>query len=194
VSVGSDNGVDLAVEPLLPVFGYACEVGANNGVFNSNTLMYERNGWIVLCIEPNPLLATAGRGARKLWRQVACGAEDAENQRFEVYRGYPHASFSSFKDRYGSPSEPTSIQYVTVRRLDRVLEEAGFPRLDLLCVDVEGWEPEVMAGFTVERWKPIIIVVEDVLNRGSNPPPGYREIEKRIFDRIYQRIEMETVP
>jgi hypothetical protein len=92
--------------------------------------------------------------------------------------------------RYGACT-PTSTPKVRVRTLDRLLEEAGFPRLDLLTIDVEGYEDEVLKGFTIERWKPQFIVVEDC--DGCSPltkyqlPDGYEEMPRCHLDRIWRR-------
>jgi FkbM family methyltransferase len=188
----SDNGVDKFLINTFPPesFGYACEVGANTGTAGSNTLALEQQGWMVLCVEPNPMLEPEGRAARKIWRQVACGAEDDECGKFLAFGSHPYASYSGMDDRYGG-GIPTSMLSVKVRTLDRLLEEAGFPRLDALTIDAEGYEDEVLKGFTVERWKPRYIVVEDC--DGSSVmtkyqiPNGYEEMPRCHFDRIWRR-------
>jgi FkbM family methyltransferase len=153
----SDNGVDKYLESAgLPAFGYACEVGANTGIIGSNTMLFQHRGWLTLCVEPNPKLEEEGRNARQLWRQVACGAIDEEARELIVAGGYPWASHTGLEMRYGYDGATEKV-VVKVRTLDRLLEEAGFPRVDLLCIDTEGYEAEVMQGFTPERWKPMFI-------------------------------------
>jgi FkbM family methyltransferase len=188
----SDNGVDQMLVNSFPpdTFGYACDVGANTGVAGSNTLLLEQMGWIVLCVEPNPMLEPEGRANRKLWRNVACGAEDSEYSLFKVVGGHPYAGYSGLELRYGGTS--TMEINVKVRTLDRLLEEAGFPRLDVLTIDTEGYEDEVLKGFTIERWKPQFIVVEDC--DGCSPlmkyalPDGYEEMPRCQLDRIWRRL------
>ena len=187
----SDNTVDLSVLPIFDGFvGYACDVGANDGRCNSNTLMFEEAGWTVLCIEPNPLLEEKGRLARKLWRQVACGAEDEDEAEFYSIEGHDtFASASALRNK--SLPEVTAWHktfLVAVRTLDRLLEEAGFSRLDYLTVDVEGWEREVMKGFSVERWKPKVIVLEEWTDEAI-AIPGYSIVQRKSYDNIYKRNE-----
>ena len=181
MSYYSDNGVDNLLDYLgiLPGVGLACDVGANNGLFNSNTLHFEEQGWIVLCVEPNPLLAEEGRSRRRLWREVACSSEDGTATFFAVGAN-PYASSSTIGLGTGQPFE------VQVLRLDRVLEEAGFTRLDYLTIDVEGHEKKVLAGFTIERWKPTVLVVETWVD-DMETPVGYRRQERRQFDNVYIR-------
>jgi len=183
----SDNQVDRIVAPLLPEFGYAVDVGANDGLILSNSLHFEDKGWYVLCVEPNPELAGVGRKRRKLWRELACGAEDHDAMPFTYYGGYPYASNSSLGPRHGYMSNHAGItSQVKVRRLDTLLEEAGFPRLDYLTIDVEGWEQEVLAGLSLDRWQPLVIVSEDLFGKYPSPP-GYDEVGRYEFDRVFQR-------
>lgn len=160
------------LKPHLPLFGYACDVGANDGVFKSNTLAFEQAGWLVLCIEPNPLLIEAGLKHRKLWRQVAAGAWDISVVQFTALGVYPYASWSSTepKNKYPPKIMPDLLWkavnavgrnfIVPMLTLNTILEQSGFPRLDLLTIDVEGHELDVLAGINLEVWKPKVIVAE----------------------------------
>jgi FkbM family methyltransferase len=50
------------------------------------------------------------------------------------------------------------LQEVEVETLDRIVERQGLTRLDLLKIDIEGFEPQVLEGAraTIERLKPVI--------------------------------------
>jgi hypothetical protein len=60
---------------------------------------------------------------------------------------------------------------VNVRRLDTLLTEHApeLEHVDLVSIDVEGWELEVLAGFSLERYRPTVLIVENVLEDA-----GYR--------------------
>lgn len=177
----SSNQVDRVIERLLPEVGYAVDVGANDGKFFSNTLHLEEKGWTVLCVEPNPLLSESGRALRKLWVSAAAGAEDREAEFFAV-GAEPYASTSTID--LGDNKAQKFV--VPMMRLDRILEEAGFNKLDLLSVDVETYEDKVMAGFTIDRWKPTIMVIEHL--QGPAPAPeGYASIGRYEYDDVYVR-------
>jgi FkbM family methyltransferase len=183
----SSNGVDAIVKDLLPPIGWACDVGANDGEFYSNSLALEESGWTVLCVEPNPLLMEAGSKRRKLWRSVAAGPDDLEEQQYVAFGSYPYAPSSAlYPNRHSPGAEPVLRCMVPVRRLDRILEEAGFHRLDYLTIDAEGYEPEIMQGFTIERWKPKVIVIETINGPGKTPA-GYRLHSRHEYDDIFTR-------
>lgn len=173
--------------------GYACDVGANNGTFLSNTIHLEHLGWIVLCVEPNPRLEAEGRATRKLWRVVAAGPLDAEDQEFWMYNaagGYASNSALAMPSGHvpygeGPPPEKDRVR-VSVRRLDRLLEEAGFPRLDVLTIDCEGYEESVLDGIDLERWQPAIILAEET-NFNVPTPDGYTRRDKSELDAVFVR-------
>lgn len=188
------NPVVKAVLPILPRFGfqcgYACELGASDGLHYSNTLEIEQRGWIVLCVEPNPQLEAEGRANRRLWRCVAAGPEDLSTASFTVVgtrRPWSSSSALVVRDDYAAVYDgPRNVIQVPVLRLDRILEEAGFPRLDFLSLDVEGYEAEVLRGFTIERWKPKVMAVES-LNNDLPIPEGYALRERILYDNLYLR-------
>ena len=188
-----NSGADVFVEPLLPAFGYACEVGANDGLLGSNTYGFEKNkGWKVLCVEPNPLLIEAGRSNRALWAAVACGSVKTQME-FVCVGGYPYSAASGFHvgEKHFPPDGNARKFSVPVERLDDLLAQYEFPRLDLLSIDTEGHEMEVLRGIDLKKWKPTFIIAEEV-----NPEPGemdeylqergYIRVERKLFDNIYK--------
>jgi FkbM family methyltransferase len=185
--VTDNNGIPEYIIPLLPEWGYAVDVGSNNGTFLSNTIELEEKGWIVLCVEPNPLLTQEGSQARKLWRQVAAGSEEKEVT-FHSVDQYPWASCSGVEMRLNAGSQQATSQHqVQMLKLDTILEQAGFHRLDLATIDVEGYEPEVLQGFTLERWKPTLLVVESLPDK-IGPPEGYERIGRFEYDTVFKRL------
>lgn len=172
------NGIDKAVEFLLPDIGYAVDVGANNGICLSNTKLFEDKGWTVLCVEANPLLLEEGRQNRKLWVQAACGAVDAEDVVFTSCGEYPYAAGSGF---HPYSNELAKVEFkVKMRRLDTLLEEAGFPKLDLLSIDVEWAEMEVLRGLSFDVWKPTVVIAEALA------PPQVYELKTFMAAKGYE--------
>jgi hypothetical protein len=68
---------------------------------------------------------------------------------------------------------------VDVRRLDTLLADhaSDVERIDLVSVDVEGWELEVLDGLSFERYRPSVLIVEnlfgDVAYRDAMAARGY---------------------
>jgi len=184
----ADFLLDHFMSALLPDFGYACEVGALDGTTSSVCLHFEEKGWIVLCVEPNPLHEASGRAARKLWRSVAAGAKNGRATYTADTAGEKYASNSGLAPRLWPYRDDAQAFEVEVRTVDRLLEEAGFPRLDLLTIDTEGWEPEVLKGCDLNRWRPTVLCFEDVGTK-LPIPDGYAEVGRFHVDRVFRRLD-----
>lgn len=53
------------------------------------------------------------------------------------------------------------VEEVSVVTLDSILEQANSPTIDLLTIDVEGTELDVLRGFSIQRHRPRLILLED---------------------------------
>lgn len=176
--------------------GYAADVGAYDGVSTSNTLLLEREGWTVLCIEPNPWLESALKH-RKLAEICACGSVEQESADFHVHCVAPGA-FSALNPIKDNPTwHPRTdaawdVIKVPIRRLETLLRAHQFPRLDVLSVDVEGAEIDVLEGLDLQEWGVQAIVGEDWDDPGTLTPylagRGYRLVERREPNNLYLRV------
>jgi FkbM family methyltransferase len=156
--------------------GVFVDVGAAGPEFLSMSAFYRELGWRVIAIEPNPAFCAAHRAAGHEVLEYACADRDADDVDFELvdshggaYRG-GSVSFESFSSLAVKPAfralkpdlDVTPIK-VRVRRLDTLLAEHApdVERIDILNIDVEGWELEVLDGLDLARWRPRLIIVEN---------------------------------
>jgi FkbM family methyltransferase len=176
--------------------GYAVEVGASDGMQGSNTLALEHAGWKVLAVEANRRFEPGLIAWRSLYRMCACGKEDLDAVDFYVHLtdmgGYSTLD-RNFTHPVWHPGPDADWEKVSVplRKLDTLLEEVGFPRLDALSIDVEGTELDVLKGLTFSRWHPKVIVCENWLEQGPVVPyladRGYQRVERRNVNDLFVR-------
>lgn len=191
----SDDGEDDYILSLFPkgYMGTAVEVGAGDGKTLSNTLLLEENGWNVLCIEPNPDLGDDLTRARKNVRLCACLAHEGEEDFYSYANpGGAHREVvatvgdlsEDFRARFckAASREPV-IRKVRVATLDSLLEAWPHGPIDFASIDVDGREPEVLAGFDLKRWTPRYILVEDIVE-----PPGPTQVEMIMQNHGYFRV------
>jgi FkbM family methyltransferase len=77
------------------------------------------------------------------------------------------------------PSEEISVPTITLTEL---LDENGIERLDFLNLDIEGHEPQALAGLDIDRFKPELVCVE--------AKPKNREFLRQYFaEHGYEQIE-----
>ena len=142
--------------------GYYVEVGANHPTAGSQTWHLEELGWEGLLIEPLPRyfeLLTKGRKGTVV--QYACSSPENHNKvlRLLVAEG-GHSTLNADPVALGTQGEQT-IE-VTCKTLDSILEQnnaqTGF---DFISIDIEGHEMEMFRGFSLSKWKPKLVLLED---------------------------------
>lgn len=151
------------------------ELGAFDGVQQSNTAWLEANrGWRGILIEAIPEAYEKCVRNRPLATVVNCAcvsAEYAEPTVEMVYAGLMsivRGARSSDEADEAWVSLGEELQQlerytcsVPARTLTAVLDECGLGFVDLLSVDVEGYEVEVLGGFDLERFRPRHIAIEE---------------------------------
>jgi hypothetical protein len=87
---------------------------------------------------------------------------------------------------------------VPAHTLSDVLHEHDAPEVDLLSLDVEGFEPDVLRGLDLERHAPRRILVEVHDEETGRPPieeilAGRYLLETRLspVDLLYRRVDVE---
>lgn len=170
----SQNGEDHL---LLAAFseqsrGFFIDVGAFDGVHLSNTHALERAGWRGYCIEPVPWVykllsrnrpksicinAASGQGRAEAMMTIEptglLGSLRDEDSVREAYR--------AAAQRRGLPDQPLKQLRVPVHSLDDLIRKhAPGPTIDLVSIDVEGFEMSVLSGFDIAFHKPRVIIVE----------------------------------
>lgn len=152
--------------------GLCIEVGANDGVNDSTTLYFEKIGWDCVLVEPNPVLCQMIRAARssRLYQCAASSksgvvslfiAEGAERAHGVSTICSDEPSLNKIKS-YGFTYKEIQVQ---TRTLDEILSELKHVReIDFISIDVEGHELDVLKGFSIERWLPTILILEDNSN------------------------------
>ena len=141
--------------------GFYVDVGAADPQFGSQTWRFEQAGWNGVLIEPRPDVAEKLRQARHAAVfEVACTSPDNAGRSMPLNLRDGYSSLNATLAIAGL--KPRGTIAVKTRTLDDILNEAGAPTpIDFVSIDVEGHEPEVLAGFDLARWRPRLILIED---------------------------------
>ena len=149
------NGIDVRLADAFgwPSQGTFIEIGGNDGLQYSNTLMLEREfGWRGVLIEGIPqLVAEALRNRPKA--TVVCAAAT----------GAPKADVVTMNDEdcISAISQAPGRLCVATTTLSTVIDHVLAGKApDFLSIDVEGFELDVLDGLDLKRHRPRWILVE----------------------------------
>lgn len=172
------NGLDLKLAKYLDYEnGYFIELGANNGVDQSNTLYFERYlNWRGVLIEPTPhnfLLCLKNRSPNNKFFCNACVSFDYSEKFVEmIYSNLMTTAVGLESDvdpraqaelgRQFLPRWAQTFRYgALARTLNSILEESNAPpNIDFLSLDVEGAELEVLKGLRFSDYKISYMLIE----------------------------------
>jgi FkbM family methyltransferase len=154
--------------------GFFVEAGANDGFDQSNTYHLQRfRGWRGLLVEPVPALYREARLERPGSHVVNCALVGREHDGSPVSMRYgglmsivagTHGTEQEDRE-YVAPAFELGLEdeytfTVPARTLSSLLDELGAPEVDLLSLDVEGFEPQALSGLDLDRHAPRFILVE----------------------------------
>ncbi len=156
--------------------GFFLEAGGNDGISQSNSLYFEKYlGWTGILVEPIPKLADLCRKNRPRASVIeAALVEDCRSvptvqmtycNLMSLVRG---ARGSEEQDqahldrgrRYLAQGDQIEELAVSTTTLSSIIRKQGNPHIDLLSIDVEGFEAQALSGLSLEDHRPDWILVE----------------------------------
>lgn len=173
------NELDLKLKKYLNFSdGFFIELGAHDGITQSNTFYYEKKyNWKGILIEPVPKLfnyCKKYRSNKNLYFCNACVSFDFNKDKVKlIYSNLMTTAVDLTSDDYrkkhlADPElnffEKNNYFYANARTLNSILKESKAPNIiDFFSLDVEGAEFDVLNGidFSIYNFKYIIIETDN---------------------------------
>ena len=185
--------------------GVFIEAGAYDGYWGSNTYWFERfRGWTGVLIEPVPELAERARRERPQSQVFHCAlvppeyVEEKVTLRYggtmSAVAGLWTADEAERLHAVGAVDRREVSLEVPARQLSDVLDEASISHIDLLSLDVEGFEASALRGLDLTRHRPRFLLVEMLRESEQRPeieavlgPAYHHEAQLSGRDHLYRR-------
>jgi FkbM family methyltransferase len=165
------------------------DVGASDGVAISNTLLFEQLGWYCLCIEPNPFyfkqlkqnrLNTVNYAISNVNDDLPFNIVDFGNHHEDAISGLKTDERLIVQHKNMGFNIDIRKIIVEVITLDKCIEDFyKYDKIDFISIDTEGTELDVLKGFSIEKWNPKLLIIE---NNFEDP-----EIEEYLKQYDYKK-------
>jgi hypothetical protein len=175
--------VDQTLREYFPDYNYKgvfFDIGAYESINISNSYHFEQNGWDVHCFEANPLLIDGLKKDRKNVYNYAIYDEDKDSVEFNAvlgpWGGGSHMAGVSaieldpdYLNTFGSQIYQITKFKVPQKTLNTLIstEISHIKNIDIMSIDVEGGELKVLKGLNLEKYKPKLMVIENVFNKND---------------------------
>lgn len=169
--------VDETLREYFPDYHYKgifFDVGAFEPITISNSHHFYLHGWDVYCFEANPhKIPLLQKHRQHVFNYAITDTDTDEPMPFEnVNRNGWTASFSSIKvsDKYkeifnwNDKVQTIDVFHVQQKTLNTIIQNEipTLSHIDIMSVDVEGFELQVLHGLDLDKYPPKVIVLENV--------------------------------
>ena len=139
--------------------GFYIELGANNGLFQSNTAFFEKEmGWTGILIEPSLIGYEQCKINRpnSICLNYACVSSDYKNDYIEgdFKNNHPMGSVNGIRNRN------KNLVKVKTNTLEKILNDHCNTNIDFLSLDTEGYELEILKGLNLNKYRPKFMLIE----------------------------------
>ena len=184
-------------------FGYKpdgtfIEVGAFDGLTYSNTYGLAELGWYGLYIEAVQEYAEQCRENHKYNKVQVVNACVGVGKLIHMFisgeYSTSHGDFARLANKLWDAKYNRTILMPSVK-LDSIIKLTRLDSMpiDLLVVDVEGSEPEVLSGFSIDTYKPRMVIIEVHEGHNNKLLSSYAEPINDYFDRHgYAKVYSDT--
>lgn len=187
----SQHGEDFLLNEMFKdkKIGFFVEVGCIDGRRFSNTLTFEERGWKGICVEAHSGYIDLLKKNRPNSIVVHCAAAEVDEEDVTFYanaRGSLSTLDASretlWREKYGKFFTGFEEQLVSKRRLDSIFDDYGVKEIDILSLDIEGYEVEALKGIDFNKYKPAVMVIE------SDTPAHRKQLEDILIPVGYHKI------
>jgi len=155
--------------------GFFIELGANDGLFQSNTAFLEKDmEWSGILIEPSLKGYEQCKKNRpnSLCFNYACVSNDYKDDyvKGDFEDNNPMGSIN------GNRTRTLNLVKVRAITLEKILDKYCHTNIDFLSLDTEGYELEILKGLNLDKYRPKFMLIE-IYNKDKNDIIKYLHLQ-----------------
>ncbi len=194
----SQEGEDIILPYICPQeVGLYVDVGAYDPVIFSNTYLFYKRGWSGLVIDPRP--GTIKRFGRIRPRDKAIEMGISESKGELVYYQFKEENVNTFDEQTMIRNRQRGYHFINKKTikvdtltniLDSHLNLKG-KSIDLLSLDVEGYEFHILKALDWNKYAPKVICVEISKSNPVKSENTWLDLEEIARTEVYQYLKQK---
>jgi len=173
--------------------GFYVDIGAYHPKQFSNTYFFYKKGWRGIVVEPNPDLVRLYKDIRR--RDVALGVGVGLSDEVKMYFMFADPAANTFDEETAERNKEVGRKLigkkpVAILKLSKILRDylpVG-QKVDLLSVDTEGMDEEVLASNDWKKYRPRVVICEDLEFDWTRPERS--KVAKMMKELDYRLVGM----
>ena len=168
------------------------DIGANFPKHFSNTYYFYKRGCKGVCIEPDEELYRYYKKVRpedKVYNIGIGTGEQDEIKQFFFYKGHRKGLNTFSEERLvhneAAGSEAPQVANVTLRNINRIIEENFTASPDFISIDIEGLDLDVLRTLDFEKYSPGVICCEITRVDENNDIAENTELKNFLISKGY---------
>lgn len=174
--------------------GYFVEIGAYDGHDYSNTYGLACIGWTGVYVEAVAKYMDRCKGWHEDHPNITCIESAVGNDRKmkTIYKSSD--GLYTLSEQAAQTYKAIPVGSVKTCTLDDILFSTNSPtHFDLLVIDTEGYEPQVLEGFSLDSWLPKMVIIE-AHEFSDNPAQAVNApLINKYFHHNYLRIYADSI-
>jgi FkbM family methyltransferase len=177
------------------------DIGTNHPMMHNNTYLFYKEGGHGVCVEPNPRLARIiGKlRPRDKCLNIGIGSNDNEVANFYSMSSDTLSTFSTEDaeklDAEGKYKIVETLK-ISLKNINTIIEENFDKPVDLVSIDVEGWNEEIIDSFDFTLNRPYCFCVETInfseVKKEAKLNSIFRVFEKNGYS-VYGETQLNTI-
>ena len=201
----SQAGEDRILSFLMNAYGKTkisyLDIGTNHPKMGNNTYLFYRNGGQGVCVEPNPELCREieKQRPRDKCLNIGMGIDDRTAADFYLMSPNVLSTFSKEEAEEldaGGKYKIEKVLKIQLRNINAIIRENFQKPIDLVSIDVEGWNEEIVRSFDFTAARPFCFCVESITfsedHSGKKLTGIFETFEKNNY-RIFADTHLNTI-
>tara|TARA_B100000963_G_C22589961_1_gene654993 strand:+ start:943 stop:1695 length:753 start_codon:yes stop_codon:yes gene_type:complete len=184
----SQGSMDLILEHIFKNKrdGFYVDVGCQHPIKNNNTYLLYRRGWTGLNIDLDSVNIELFNFFRRNDNNVKSAVSDKiENAKLFYY--HQKSPINTLDEKISSKHNAKIEKEINIQTntLTNILDNYSIKKIDLLTIDVEGFELKVLKGLNFNKYNPSVIIVEFLDLESNKWEIPYNNLENVLKSEIY---------